>query len=85
MKLFPGVHGGEPPIDGCLGLVSFGLQGSNLALEESRIANAAIQTLFAKDAELNLCHIEPASVLGSMVKLQSFDYSSGLFRLEGLI
>ena len=80
MKLLPGVHGREPPFDGCRGLVSFGLQGSNFDLEYSLISNATIQTLFSEDAELNLCHIEPASVLGSMVQYGS--QSSGPLEID---
>ena len=69
-KLVPGLHGREPPADGCRGLVPLGLQCSNFAFEGSLIGNAASQTLSTDHTELNLRHIEPAAVLGSMVKLQ---------------
>ncbi len=56
LKLAPGVPGREPPVDGCRSLVSLGFQCGNFAFKGFCIANATIQTLFAEDAELNLCH-----------------------------
>ena len=39
----------------------------------------------AEDAELNLRHVEPAAVLGSVVKLQAFAYLPSLIGPEGLV
>ncbi len=85
LKLDSGLHRGESPVDGCVGLVALGLQGTNLSFEGFFIGNAASQTLFAEDAELNLRHVEPAAVLGSKMKLQVFAYSPGLLGLEGFV
>ena len=55
------LYSGESPVNGCSGLVSFCLQGRDLA------------SLFT-----DLCHVEPTTVLGSVVKLQAFAYSPSL-------
>ena len=57
LKLTSSIRGGESPADSRLSLVAFGLQGANLSLQCLLIANAAMQTLFAEHAELNLRHI----------------------------
>ena len=76
------VHSGESPVNGCSGLVSFCLQGRDLATQSLFIGNTPAQE--PGDTELDLCHVEPTTVLGSVVKLQAFAYSPSLLGLEGL-
>ena len=50
LELTPGIHGREPPVDGCLGLVSFGFQCGNFTFEDSLIANPTILEGPGRDA-----------------------------------
>ena len=43
------------------------------------------QALSGKDADFNLCHIQPGSMDGSVVDIQPLYDPLGLSRLEGLI
>ena len=85
LKLDPSILGSEPPGSGSLGLVALNLQGSNLSYECCFIANAPVQALSAEHTELDLRHIEPATVLGRIVELQTPDDPSGLLGREGLV
>ena len=79
------VRSGESPVYGRSGLVSFCLQGRDLATESLRIGDTPAQDLPGQDTELDLCHVEPTTVLGSVVKLQAFAYSPSLLGLEGFV
>ena len=71
VKLDSGVHSGESPVNGCSGLVSFCLQGRDLATQSLFIGNTPAQDSPGQDTELDLCHVEPTTVLGSVVKTPS--------------
>ncbi len=57
----------------------------DLATESLFIGDTPAQDSPGQDAELYLCHVEPATVLGSIVKLQAFAYSPSLLGLEGFV
>ena len=79
------VLSGESPVYGRSGLVSFCLQGHYLVSEGLFIGDTPAQDSPGQDAELDLCHVEPTTVFGSVVKLQAFAYSPSLLGLEGFV
>ncbi len=79
------VLNGESPVDGSSGLVSFCLQGRDLSTEGIFIGDAPTQDSPLQDAELDLCHVEPTTVLAGVVKFQAFAYSPSLLWLEGFV
>ena len=79
------VFSGESPVYGRSGLVSFCLHDRDLATESLFIGDTPAQDSPSQDTELDLCHVEPTTVLGSVVKLQAFAYSPSLLGLEGFV
>ena len=55
----------------------------------SRLSTAssdpAVQTLSAEDAQLDFSHVQPASVIGCVVKLQAFGYAARLGRRKRFV
>ena len=61
---------------------------SRAAISPLKVSSSAIrraQDSPGQDTELDLCHVEPTTVLGSVVKLQAFAYSPSLLGLEGFV
>src|SRR6185503_954167 len=85
MKRNARIDGSESPIYGCLGFIALILNRFDLSLESCFISDPPLQTLPTEDAQFDLRHIQPASVLWCVVKLQSFEYSSCHFRGERLV
>ena len=50
--------------------IALGFPGGGLALEHCWVRQTPAQALAAEDRELQLRHVEPATVLGRVVKLQ---------------
>ena len=71
------LSGGETPIDGGPIRVSFGSPRQRFANQKFSIRDIPIQTLVAKNAQLDLSHIEPTAMLGCEVKLQSVQDTAG--------
>ena len=60
-------------------------QGHSLPPERRGVRDAAGQALPAEHPDFNLRHIEPATMLGRIVELQSAQHPPGLGRREGLV
>src|SRR5260370_22834611 len=61
----------ESPLDGTPGGVTAFLPGADLATDRSQVRHASIQALSREDADFDLGHVQPASVLGRVVKLDT--------------
>lgn len=78
MEFGSGIVSTEPPIDICLGVIAFPLQGFDLPAEGYLVGDTLFETAASQDAKLDLRHIKPAAVVGGMVELQSFHDAAGL-------
>lgn len=65
----------EAPIDGTPDGVAAFLPGADLATDRSQVRHASIQALSGEDADLNLGHVQPAGMLGRVVKLDTAQQS----------
>ena len=74
-ELTAGVLGGEPPVYDGASIVALSFERRNLPSQQRFIADPAVQTLSAEDAQIDLGHVQPASVMGCVVKLQAFGYA----------
>ena len=70
--------GGEPPVYDGASIVALAFERGDLPSQQRFIADPAVQTLPAEDAELDFSHVQPASVIGCVVKLQAFGYAARL-------
>ena len=70
MEFGTGVLDAEAPVDAGLSFVSFQFQGVDLPAEGFLVGEALPEATAGEDAELDLRHIQPTAVLGSVVKLQ---------------
>ena len=85
MEFGPGILGGELPVDDCLGLIAFLLQGMHPPAEAVLVGVPLSETAAGYDAEFNLRHIQPAAMLGCVMKLQLPRNAPGLRRRERLV
>ena len=85
MHLASGILGGETPVDGGSGLVSLCLSGADVPLQGILIGVSSLETGPSQYAELNLGHVQPASMLGRVVELQPLCGALGLSRRVGLV
>src|SRR3712207_9574962 len=69
-------RGGEMPVRLGSDAIALGFPGGGLALEHCWARQTPAQVLAAEDRELQLRHVEPATVLGRVVKLQPLDRKS---------
>ena len=67
-KLLIRILSSELPLDGFASDVALGLPCVDFALQKLRAGDAAIQALAAEDADLDFRHVQPARVLGRVVK-----------------
>ena len=79
LEFYPGIFSSEAPIHSCLTFVTLILPGFDLLSQGVLIRDATIQTLTAQYAEFNFCHIQPATVLWCVMKLQLVNDSAGFF------
>lgn len=77
--------GCETPIDCSPIRVSLGFPRQRFACQKFSMRDISIQTLAAKNAQLDLGHIEPTAMLGCEVELQSVQDTAGFSWLEGFI
>jgi hypothetical protein len=80
-----GFVGCEHPFDAGTGGIALSLPCGDFAAEPFWVIDSAIQALAAQDADLDLDHVEPTGMLGSVVELQTAQDSPGLGRREGLV
>ena len=76
---------GEAPIYRSLMGVAFGFPRQSFTSQKIPIRDMITQTLSTENTEFNLSHVEPTAMLGSIVKLQPVQYTSGLGWLKGFI
>ena len=57
----------------------------DFAAEGLRVVDSAVEALAAEDADLDLDHVEPTGVLGSVVELQAAQNSPGFGGRECLV
>jgi tetratricopeptide (TPR) repeat protein len=69
LELDAGVLGGEPPVDPATGPVARRLPGCDLPFQGRLVGQAAVQTLLGQHGQLDLGHVQPASMLGGVVDL----------------
>src|SRR3982074_2498872 len=79
-----GVHF-KHPFDAGAGGVSLSFPGVDFAAEPVWVVDSAVEALAAQHADLDLDHVEPTGVLGSVVELQAAQNSPGFGGCEGLI
>ena len=84
MEFGSGIRDPEAPVDAGLCFVSLQLHSANLSAERILVRDAPPETTAGEVAELDLRHVQPAAVLGSVVKLQALGDSPGLLWREGL-
>ena len=84
-ELTAGVPGGEPPVYDGASIVALAFERGDLPFQQRFIADPAVQTLPAEDAQLDLGHVQPASVNGCVVKLQALGYAARLGRSKCLV
>ena len=77
MELGSGILGAEAPVDGGLGGVALGLVGADGSSQIYVVAVASLQTGSGQYAELDFRHVQPAGVLGGVVKLETFHDAPG--------
>src|SRR5918996_2611166 len=85
MKLTAGILRPELPVNTGTGPIALSFKGLDFSPQCRFIGNVLVQTLPAEHAQLNLGHIEPTAMLGSVVKLPSLENPSGLNRVKGLV
>ena len=85
MQFCSGILGGEAPVDYSLGFIPLLFQGGDLSKQGFFVGQPLPEAASGEDAELYFRHIQPATMLGSKVKLQLFDNASGFRCWEGLI
>ena len=76
LEFTAGVLSGEPPVYDGASIVALTFERGNLLPQQHFIADPAVQTLSAEDAQLDLGHVQPASMGGSVVKLQALGYTT---------
>src|SRR5690606_10070559 len=67
------------------GVLPGGLPGGELASEFSERGDAAVETLASQNGKLNLCNVEPATVLWSVVDFESLCHPASLLGWECLV
>ena len=82
LEFTAGVLSGEPPVYDGASIVALAFEGGNLLPQQHFIADPAVQTLSAEDAQLDFSHVQPASVIGCVVQLQAFGYAARLGRCK---
>ena len=85
MEFRPRILGSGSPIDGGLGRVALPLYGQDFPAEGGLVGDTPPEAGASQHAKLDLHHVEPAAVLGCVVKLQPFYDAPGLIRGKGLV
>ena len=68
-----------------LPIVSVDFPGGDFALQRLQIGNSPVQALPVKGAELDLRHIKPTAMLGSVMDFEALCQSPGLLRNKRLV
>ena len=79
------IASGEAPVDGNLSMITLCLPGLRLVDQGGIIRQTSLQALPAHGADLDFGHVQPAGMLGRVVKLQAVPNAIGLFRGKGIV
>jgi hypothetical protein len=79
------VLAGELPFDGAALLVAVCLPSVDFALQDVYAGDSAIQALAAEDADFDLCHVQPAGVLGGVVKAHAAQQFAGRLAAQHIV
>ena len=82
MEFASGIPGGEAPLDDRAGLIAFPLRGLDFPPKGFLTAQPLPETVAGEYAEPGLRHIQPAAMLGRVVKLRFPGCPPGLRRRE---
>lgn len=85
MQLSPRIFTCKSPLDFGTSCIAFFFQLLHLTFQRLFISYAPIKALTTKNTQLDLCYIQPTSVLWCVVKLQLPQYSPSLLRCERFI
>ena len=66
-------------------MVASPFPASDLIVQSLLVRNASVETLTSQDTQLNLSHIEPTTMLGSIVNLQLIKNTFGFRWLERFV
>ena len=77
--------GCEPPVYGGSGGVALGLISADVPLQGFFVGVTSLEAGSGQHAELDLRHVQPATVLGGVVELQALGDPPGFGGREGLI
>jgi len=75
----------ESPLDGCARMVAVALPGSDFGFGRGAIRQPPIQALSTQGCNLDFGHIEPAGVLGRVVKGHTSQQVPGSGRAEDFL
>ena len=85
MEFGAGIEDVEAPVDAGLSLVPHLFHGLDLPAERFLVGETLSEATAGEDAELDLRHIEPAAMLGRVVKLQPLGDALSLWERKGLV
>ena len=76
---------GETPVYSGGGLIALMLQRRDLCLQYHLVADSAVEAQVSEHTQLDLGHVEPTTVFGSVMKLQTLGDASRFGWLEGVV
>src|SRR3989339_165916 len=79
-KFYACIDSRKMPVYLGLSVVPVVLPGANMSLHSYQIRNTPIQALSVQGTEFNLSHVEPATMLGRVVDIETFRQPPGLLR-----
>src|SRR5215218_2505279 len=85
MQFTPRIFSRKSPLDFGTCSIALFFQLLDFTFEPFFISNSTVKALTTKDAQLDLCNIQPTPMLGRVVKLQLLENPPRLFRRERLI
>ena len=80
-----GVGGRELPIGFGMMLISIGLPSGDLSFESWLVGNTTIQALVGQDGEFGFGQVEPASVFGRVMPLETLGEAASFLGREGRV
>ena len=85
LKFSASVPSGETPVNDGGGLIALMLQHRDLCLQYHLVADSAVETLIAEDAQLYLGHVQPTAVYWSVMELQALGDAPCFGWLESIV
>src|SRR5215218_191188 len=85
LELDASIGAGEAPVYGVLGRVALDFPRTHFLGKRFLVGDALIQTLASEHTQLDLGHVQPRAVLGSVMNLQFTSDAPGLGRDERFI